>query len=118
MRAFEVRLNGQKITTAGTGKDGVLSAIVNCLARQGNEDLFFSVSGLISDVNQHVTWIEHQPLQVGDTVQIEVVEAASLDEAVGQKSPEDHRKSKEDYVRKLVKQLGWEIRMPLQDSSS
>jgi hypothetical protein len=118
MKAFEVYLNGQKMCRAGIRKDGVVSVIVNWTARQGEENLFFSVSGLISDLNQHVAWIQHQALQSDDTIQIEVVEADSVEEPTVRKSPEDHRKSKEEYVRKLIKELGWEERMPSEGPSS
>jgi len=112
MRAFEVCLNGEKLCTAGIGDDGVVSIIVNSLVRQGEQDLFLNAAGLASRVSEHVDWISQKPLQVGDKVQVEVVESLSVDEPANRRGPMEHRKSKEDYVRKLVEDLGWKLQTP------
>jgi hypothetical protein len=45
MRAFQVGLNGKRLCLAGIGigNDGVLSCIVNWVARAGKGDLFLQV---------------------------------------------------------------------------
>jgi len=67
MRAFDVSLNGKKLCRAGIGDDGVLTTIVNWVTRKNTGDLFLEVGGLVSTVDEHVSWVKQNPLQVGDT---------------------------------------------------
>jgi len=108
MRAFEVYINDKKLCTAGIAGDGVVSLIVNSLPRHGSEDCHLTVGGLNSREMEHLKWVRHKPLSVGDRLQIEVVEATVVDEPerVG---PAEQIKSKEEYVRDLVKELGWTV---------
>lgn len=80
MRAFEVYLNGKKLCLAGIGNDGVLTTIVNWVARKGRGDLFLEVGGLVSSADEHVAWINQKPLRVGDQLRIKLVETSSVDE--------------------------------------
>jgi hypothetical protein len=82
MRAFEVYLNEKKLCLAGVGDDGVLSAMVNWVARGGQGDLFMDVGGLLTHTELHVEWIKQRRLQVGDTVLVKVVETSSVDEPI------------------------------------
>ena len=79
MRAFEVYLNGKKLCLAGIGDDGVLTTIVNWVARGGKGGLFLEVGGLISPVSEHVAWVKQKPLRVGDQLRIMLVERKAVD---------------------------------------
>jgi hypothetical protein len=70
--------NDRKVCLAGIGDDGVLTAIVNWVARKGSGDLYLTVGGLVSPVSEYVTWVR-QDLAVGDIITIKVVEASSTD---------------------------------------
>jgi hypothetical protein len=82
MLAFEIYLNGQKLCRAGIGDSGVLSAIVAARMATGirNESLFLNIGGLINPEGKHVSWIDQKGLAVGDKIQINIVEADSVDE--------------------------------------
>src|SRR6516225_5006474 len=54
MRAFNVSLNAKKLFLAGIGDEGVLTAIVSLVSRNGSHDLLLDVGGIISPVDQHV----------------------------------------------------------------
>ena len=77
MRAFEVYLNDQKLCLGGVGDDGVLTTIVNWVAKNGRGDLFLTVGGLVSSV-EFVNWAR-EALAVGDIVTVKIVEANSTD---------------------------------------
>ena len=82
MRAFVVRLNGKRLCTAGIGRNGVLTAIVNWVngsPRGDREDhFFFHVGGLDSSTDEHVTY-DVPELKVGDTVTVRIVETERID---------------------------------------
>jgi hypothetical protein len=85
MIAFEIYLNGQKLCRAGIGDSGVLSAIVTWAAATmsagtKDESLFLNMGGLVTPERKHVSWINQKPLAVGDKIQVNVVEADSVDE--------------------------------------
>ncbi len=112
MRAFDISLNGKKLCRAGIGDDGVLTAIVNWVTtRKSSGDLFLEVGGLISPVEEHVSWVNQKPIQVGDTIQVTVVEAKSVDEPTNKPRPSEAvlLKARKRYVRKMAKQFGWKI---------
>jgi len=108
MRALKIFLNGEKVCTAGIANDGAVSAIVNSLPHHGSEDSHLTVGGLNSHEMQYLKWVRHKPLNVGDSLQIEVIEATAVDEPerIG---PAEQLRSKEEYVRDLVKELGWTV---------
>jgi len=87
MIALAVYLNKKKLTVAGTDDLCVLNAIVNAvgelgkstvpLGKRGKPDLWLSVSGLTSRPegveNEHLRWIGHRRLRVGDEVTVQLV---------------------------------------------
>jgi hypothetical protein len=87
MIALVVYLNRKKLTVAGTDDLCVLNAIVNAvgelgkstvpIGRRGEPDLWLSVSGLTSRPDgaedEHLGWIGHQRLRVGDKVTVQLV---------------------------------------------
>ena len=111
MRAFEVHLNKKKLCVAGIGDDGVLSAIVNWVTGKNGADLFLETGGLISPTSEHVSWIHQRPLQIGDTIQVKIVETDSIDEPTERRQRDAAKdlRAKKDYVRTMAKQLGWKI---------
>jgi len=111
MRAFDVSLNGKKLCRAGIGDDGVLSTIVNWVTSKGAGNLFLEVGGLVSTVDEHVKWVNQKSLQVGDTIQVTVVDAKSVDEPTRKQRPSETEllKARKRYVRKMAKQLGWKL---------
>jgi hypothetical protein len=113
MRAFEIRLNGEKLCLAGIGDDGVLSAIVNWVTGRQAAYLFLHVGGLVSPVDEHVTWIRQKKLNVGDSVQIKIVEASSVDVPVKRqrRDPAKDLRDRKQYVRVTAKQLGWKVQV-------
>lgn len=87
MIGLAVYLNGKKLTVAGSDDLGVLNAIVNAVGRLGNStapfgkgktrDLWLSVGGLTrrpeETENEHLRWIRHRRLRVGDKVTVKMV---------------------------------------------
>src|ERR1700686_3761601 len=103
MIAFDVYLNDRKLCRAGIGDSGVLSAIVTWAATTmstgiKNNSQFLNLGGLITPEGNHVTWINQKPLAPGDKIQINIVEADSVDEHHIHEPEEDARlrKAKED----------------------
>jgi hypothetical protein len=116
MIAFEIHLNDQKLCRAGVGDRRVLSAIVTWAAATmatgtRNESLFLNIGGLINPEGEHVSWINQKPLAVGDKIQVNIIEADSVDEHQ-RRDPADDAKlrlAKEDRVRRSAEELGWKI---------
>ena len=117
MIAFEVYLNGKKISTTGVGSLRVLTA---CLSWRGPqpyekggrpvaEYLRLDAGGL-ADSGEHLRWVDRK-IKRGDQITIKVVEVASADKPRERKRPnpaEDLRRQK-DYVRRMAKQFGWKF---------
>jgi hypothetical protein len=111
MRAFDVSLNGKKLCRAGIGDDGVLTTVLSWVTSKGAGDLFLEVGGLVSPVEEHISWVNQKLLDVGDTIQVTVVEAESVDEPTNKPRPSEAEllKARKRYVRKMAKQFGWKI---------
>jgi len=111
MRAFEVSINRKRLCLAGIGDDGVLSAIVNWVTREASGNLFLEVGGLISPADEHVAWVSHKRLRVGDRVEVRIVEARSVDKPKMRRrmDPAQRVRDQKRYVRRMAKQLGWRI---------
>jgi hypothetical protein len=87
MLALRVKLNGTLICIAGAEDLSVLNAIVGAVGELGPKtkrrqdealDIYLSVGGLTSRVegpNEHLKWAKQRPLQVGDKVEVEVLDA-------------------------------------------
>jgi hypothetical protein len=131
MIAFEVHRNNQRVCVAGVGELGVLTAIVNWVARsaeklqqlkaEGHADLepnemTLEVGGFVSigqHVGRHTRWCE-ESLRVGDEVRIRVIDAARVDPPTTEYSedPANDLERRKAYVRKLAAELGWGIQEP------
>jgi hypothetical protein len=96
MLCFEVKVNGKVVCTAGVGDFGILSAILSWVnthpsSRQyevdekeqtETEDLFLSVGGMTSQEkgdNEHVRWLDQQPVLPGDEIVIRVLNQSTCD---------------------------------------
>jgi hypothetical protein len=113
MRAFEVFLNGKKLCVAGIGDDGVLSAIVNWVTGKNAADLFLHVGGLVSPIDEHVSWENQKHLRVGDRIEVKIIEASFVDKPKKKTrtDPAERLKAQKRYVREIAKQLGWKIQI-------
>src|SRR5262245_44118758 len=123
MVAFEVFHNDKRLCIAGVGDFGVLSAIVTWVAHSPDElkqqtdmtdrnpALFLQVGGLTS--RDHYDWNQID-LQVGDEIKIHIVNAAEVDTPRTERAddPAEETEQKKKYVRRLAKELGWEISEP------
>lgn len=93
MLAFEVKLNGKRICVAGMKDLAILNAGVTAAGPLGEKtvkvrpdedrEIFYSVSGLTGrrdpDTDVHVRWRSIEHIQVGDVLQIKVVETDQVD---------------------------------------
>ena len=117
MIAFEVYLNGKKISIIGVGSLGVLTA---CLSWRGPQpykkggrpvaEYIRLDAGGLANSGEHLRWVDRK-IKRGDEVSIKVVEVASADKPRERKRPDpaaDLRRQKE-YVRGMAKQLGWKL---------
>ena len=81
MKAFEVRVNGERVGTAGVGRNGVLSVVVNWAggspprSRRGFE---LRLGGLDSTSGEFLDW-ETPAVGVGDEITIKIHETKSID---------------------------------------
>jgi hypothetical protein len=109
MLSFNVSLNGKKLCLAGIGKRGVLSAILSWAASNRGEDLFLHVGGLANE--EHIDWIDHKRLQVGDEIRVEVCDTDSVDDPTGKRRIDaaETLDGKKRYVRRIAEELGWKI---------
>jgi len=79
MPVFQIHLNGKRVSTAGVGKLGVLSAHVTWVRRAGeDEELTLHVGGLVTPTDERVRWLDRK-LKVGDEVSIRVAKDAPVD---------------------------------------
>ena len=129
MIAFEVSLNGIRICTAGANDLGVLSTIVSAHGKLGKKavpyrpdatssDVHYTVGGLTSrpapKKDVHLRWKSVAPLQVGDIIQVKVLETTKVDRP-REREYRDHTKdlrSQKQYVRQMAKKFGWKIIPP------
>jgi hypothetical protein len=79
MPTLEISLNRKKLCVAEIGENGKLSAMVYW-ATKGNKGYpALDVAGLLSPADQPVGSTRETPLQIGDEVQIRIVETVQVD---------------------------------------
>lgn len=100
MIALRVKLNGSLLCVAGADDLSVLNTIVNAVGNLGSKtkkprkeppDLYLSVGGLTSRLegpDEHLLWTEQQPLQMGDKIEVEIIESTDVDEPTARKKAE------------------------------
>jgi hypothetical protein len=93
MSAFEIKINGERIVTAGVGrqweeKSGIVSVLIDCVRRDTDESdgeeqeaITLSVRGLTKDSGRvnNLHWLT-QRLQLADEICIKIVEPQNIDE--------------------------------------
>ena len=122
MPVFHVYLNGKKVSAAGVGQLGVVTALVSWVRRKGEhtrsgkpdsveEELELNVGGLIPTTEEHVRWLDRN-LNVGDKVSIRVAADGRIDRPRSRKRfnrTKDLRAQKR-YVVEMAKKFGWKIK--------
>jgi hypothetical protein len=123
MRAFALYLNGKKISTAGIGADGVLSANITWVSGKGqptspkrrvaSEQIGVALGGLNTETDEHLRWSQ-RPLRVGDEVCIKVIETDSVDKPRHRqrRNRTQELRQQKTYVREMAKTFGWKILLP------
>ena len=119
MQAFQIHLNGKKLCVAGVGERGVLSGMVTCVAGSPSKSLSLNIGGLISPKNENVSWIREKSLQVGDKVQVKIVDVESVDEPSLRYriDPARDLRARKNHVLSMAKEFGWKIDKKIRDSS-
>jgi hypothetical protein len=123
MRAFALYLNGKKISTAGIGADGVLSANITWVSGKGqptspkrrvaSEQIGVALGGLNTETDEHLRWSQ-RPLRVGDEVCTKVIETDSVDKPRHRqrRNRTQELRQQKTYVREMAKTFGWKILLP------
>jgi hypothetical protein len=116
MRAFEIKLNGKKVSVAGMEQGLLLFSIACSENRQGRGDIGLSMTVMAHNL-ETVRW-EQRTLQLDDEVRIRIVEVDTVDNfEVLQPAPRDSRKYEKAYVRRMAKEFGWTIEKRRQKKS-
>jgi hypothetical protein len=93
MIALKVQIKDNAPVTGGSRDLGVLSAILTCagklepetmLSRQNEkQDVTFRLGGLTSrakgKLDEHLAWLEHHDLKLGDKVTVQIIETDKAD---------------------------------------
>lgn len=93
MFALKVQINDNAPVTGGSEDLGVLSAILTCTGKlgpssvpfrdDGTHDFTFRLGGLTSrakgEADEHLVWMEHHELKLGDKVTVQIVETDDVD---------------------------------------
>ena len=121
MICFEVKINGQKVCTAGINSEyGIVTAILEWVRRDlknfpvGNrsdvpeEELNLNVSGAIThgkDDHENLSW-DHRSLSVGDEVNIKILDSSQIDEPKSREraDPDFVERAKREYYEKLKRE--------------
>ena len=98
MIALEIFVNGRKVSLAGAEDLSVLTGIVNAVGKLGKKasrgkkahgksnDLWLTVGGLTDradgSLNEHLRWVAHKKLKIGDRVEIRICKATVADSPV------------------------------------
>jgi hypothetical protein len=112
MRAFDVRLNGEKLCLAGISGNGVANTIVDYVAGENGERLHLTVGGLRGDGgnDEFVIW-RSMFLKFGDEITLRIVEADQVDRPRKRtpRDPKQDERNAKAYVRRMAKEFGWTI---------
>ena len=110
MIAFEVSLNGNRVGVAGAEDLEVLNAVVTAVGKLGkktvrpdsdekSQHIVFRVGGMTGRLDPEkdvfVNWVSGVNLQMGDVIQIKVVETDKADRARSRKNAARHLRSRE-----------------------
>ena len=114
MRAFDIYKNGRKICSAGIPEPGVVTASVTWVTDSSaaeREDMDFCVGGLISRTHTFIDWAR-RPLKEGDELKIIVTQKSEVSKPKKErtKTEAERQSQKLIYLKRLAKELGYEIR--------
>jgi hypothetical protein len=128
MVSLEVYRNDERLCVAGIGDFGVLTACVNWVAHSPDRleqwategvseqpaELNLQVGGLKTNERLEpvqMRWIDTN-LRVGDEIRIHIIDAPRVDTATTEyrDDPVKDAELKKTYVRRMARELGWEIR--------
>lgn len=122
MPVFHVYLNGKKLSTAGVSDTGVVGVHITWVRRRGEhtrakqvnsveEELRLDVGGLITPVDESVSWVERK-LKVGDEIRAVIAEGAPVDRPRTRKprsNPKEDLRQRKRYVKQMARKFGWKI---------
>lgn len=111
MLVLKVRVNNEAPILAGADDLGVLNAVVSCVGKLGpateplREDegveMSLKLGGLTSRAggvaDQHLDWMAHKSLEIGDVISVEVLDATMADAPVGGKEAVRKASDERDY---------------------
>jgi hypothetical protein len=111
MYALKVCINNQKPIVGGADDLGVLTAIITATGRLGahsspsrddeTQEFSFRLGGLTSrpkgTTDEHLTWLSHDDLKVGDTVRVEIIETENVDPVVSGEEAQQRRDDEHEY---------------------
>lgn len=111
MYALRVQINDGPWTTAGADDLGVLTASISGTGKLGpasywekevgEPDFHLRVGGLtarpVGSTDEHVDWLSHVEVKVGDRVTIELVRTAVADSVDSAKAAEERRRDERAY---------------------
>jgi DNA-directed RNA polymerase subunit E'/Rpb7 len=71
--------------------------------------LFTEVGGLANE--EHLAWIKHKHVRVGDEIRVKIVEAGSVERPVQKRRTHlaETLRAKKRYVRTMAKEVSWKI---------
>lgn len=120
MRGLEITINGKRVCTAGLAEHGVLSANLTWLHQSpeavqepNKQTLTLDVGAFVSEPSipqEHLKWLA-QPLQVGDVVEIRIVEADEVD------APSERRPDDPGIVDRLMRRYYEQLKRAYGDTS-
>jgi hypothetical protein len=111
MYALKVQINNQPPVTGGANDLSVLSAILTCCGKLGpdtvpprhepGQDFTFRLGGLTSRsmgaADEHLIWLEHVPLKVGDIVTVQIVETENTDPVISGEQARQRQDDEREY---------------------
>jgi len=111
--ALEIFVNGRKVSLAGAEDLSVLTGIVNAVGKLGKKasrgkkargkgnDLWLTVGGLTDRAdgspNEHLRWVGHKKLKIGDRVEIRICKATVADSPVDSTPSESKEQERFQY---------------------
>ena len=121
MIALRVSLNGKQVCVAGAEDLAVLNAIVNAVGNLGAKtkrtrdeplNVYLHVGGLTAraeGADAHVRWAEELPLEMGDRIEVEVLETEEVD-APGEIRPAESPEERERFRFEHAKETYFALR--------
>lgn len=120
MISFEIHLNGEKKCIAGFSGDGVLTVFLTCSRTSYypkgviHEETRLDVTGLDSEHNKHVKWLQQRELRAGDEVVLRIVDSQNIDAPLSPEKicpPEEDVERQKAFVTHMAEKFGWKIVM-------